>query len=82
MVTIEGQDCLFFPYTPFLEEDDTIVYTKKFDALKNSEHIGEQLSAKANRILQSSIDSRRSSTQSTLPLCVFHHRYIAQTTFP
>lgn len=77
LLTIEWQDCLFYPYTPFLES----LSMEWFEELLQSDHQWEQLSWKANADLLYRIQQRRKN-KASLPLCVFHHRYVAKTIFP
>lgn len=74
---IEWESVLFFPYTVFWENP-----WWAYDSLVESDNAHEQRSGRANNILRSMIDARKSSDTSWKELFIMHHWYINKTAFP
>ncbi len=82
-LTIEWQDCLFFPYALLDSTEYSQESSAPYDHLLMSDHQKEQWSWRANSHLQEHISTWRiSSTKQSDTLCVFHHRYHVNTSFP
>lgn len=78
---IDGQECLIFPFFHPSFQQRNPIEIQKFAELAVSTHHQEQYAAYANEYLQHTIDQRKREHPEG-KLVVFHHRYIANTTFP
>lgn len=80
---IDGEAVLLFPYTVIPSWKYDLEQWWPFQYLLESENANEQRSWRANILLKSMIDDRKSKNNNTKKeLLVAHHRYINKTVFP